>query len=143
MKAACSITGCGREQHARTLCDMHSRRVKNTGDPHNRGSRGGRPLKGAHPTWAAIHKRLYRQRGSARAYACIDCGKNAREWSYDGQDPNELIGNSHQWRLAYSLDLSHYFPRCSSCHRLFDKRLADRPGPPAGLQLLITEGISR
>ncbi|WP_168223326.1 hypothetical protein [Plantibacter sp. M259] len=28
--------------------------------------------------------------------------------------------------MRYSLDLNHYFPRCSSCHRLFDN--AQRKG---------------
>lgn len=101
---------------------MHDRRVQKNGEPHVQGSAGGRPLNGEHPTWAAIHKRLYRTRGPARKYRCVDCGVRAREWSYDGKDPRQLIGYSHKWKLAYSLKLEHYEPRCTPCHRKFDFR---------------------
>ena len=33
--------------------------------------------------------------------------------------------------MAYSLDLSHYHPRCTSCHRKFDGA-GDLPRNPAG-----------
>lgn len=144
VRPECTVDGCTREQHARAMCNTHDRRVKKTGDPHNRGHLGGRPLKGAHPTWAAIHKRLSRSRGPAKKYTCVDCGRRAQEWSYDGNDEQQLVGYSHGWELAYSLNLNHYEPRCSSCHRLFDKRMQKvmpvieyRPGQPASMQLLI------
>ncbi|MDT0211214.1 hypothetical protein [Curtobacterium sp. BRD11] len=126
------------------MCATHDRRVRKTGDPHDRGYLGGRPLIGEHPTWAAIHKRLYRSRGPAKKYTCVDCGRRAQEWSYDGKDDNQLIGRAHGFDLAYSLNLDHYEPRCISCHRIFDNRLRKvmpviiyRPKQPASMQLLI------
>lgn len=116
----CVIDGCQRERHVQGLCVFHDRRVKKGGHPDFTGKPPGRPLKGEHPTWAAIHKRLFRKRGAASSYSCVDCGGKAREWSYDGLDPDQLIDRARGWELAYSLELSHYVPRCSSCHRLLD-----------------------
>ena len=91
----------------------------------------GRPLKGDHLSFAGVHKRLMRLWGPASSRQCVDCEGRAAEWSYDGLDPKQLTGESNGFVLAYSLDLSHYQPRCTSCHRKFDGA-GDRPRDALG-----------
>lgn len=116
----CSIEGCGRKHVAHSYCEMHARRFRKHGDPLVAGEKTGRPPKGEHPGFHAVHKRLHRQRGAASLHRCVDCGGFAREWSYNGNDPAELVGRSGRFEMHYSLDLSFYEPRCVSCHRKFD-----------------------
>lgn len=71
--------------------------------------------------YLSAHDRVTKERGRAKALRCVDCDGAAREWSYDGGDPNELTELVHgRHLLAYSLDVSRYSPRCRSCHRRFD-----------------------
>ena len=116
----CKIDGCGNKAHARELCQKHFARWRKHGDPLHVAPITGRPLNGEMPTWAAIHKRLFRTYGPARDRPCVDCGRSADEWSYRGGSPNELIGRVGRFMCAYTEDLSYYEPRCTSCHRKFD-----------------------
>lgn len=71
--------------------------------------------------YLSAHDRIRRARGPAKTHSCVDCGGVAREWSYNGGDPEQLfevIGGS---RLAYSLDIWRYSPRCKTCHARFDR----------------------
>lgn len=119
----CAVDGCPSTVLAKGLCNTHYLRVKKHGDPH-RVDPGGRPTKGERPSWTAIHKRIDRTRGKATGFVCIDCTGPAREWSYDNADPNELVDRTRRWPLRYSLDLAHYAPRCTPCHRRFDRKAA-------------------
>lgn len=78
------------------------------------------------PGYFDVHRWLTVDRGPATAHACTDCGKPARQWSYDNADPDELIDKG----LRYSRDLDHYVPRCLSCHKRFDIAERDRTGRP-------------
>jgi hypothetical protein len=49
-------------------------------------------------------------------YFRIECGNEAEHWSYDHLDPNEQYGPDG----AYTTDLTHYQPRCVSCHKTYD-----------------------
>lgn len=71
--------------------------------------------------YLSAHDRIRRVRGAAKSHACVDCGGPAREWSYDGGDPAQLIEILRGTRLAYSLDVSRYSPRCKPCHCRFDR----------------------
>jgi hypothetical protein len=111
------------------LCDKHLARRNRNGDPHT--LRGPRVLKGPdHPRWqgsnveyGAVHCRLRSHRGSARSHSCEDCGQPAKQWSYNHDDPNELIQQSGVLQgLPYSSDVNHYSPRCVPCHKRFDLR---------------------
>lgn len=131
--ARCSVEGCDKTAKARELCNKHYKRWRTHGDPLTVGERNGRPLSGDAPTWVTVHKRLARARGSAKGYACVDCGKPAEEWSYDRTDPAELTSTHGKARLRYSLDLARYAPRCVRCHRTFDRSTVIRLyplGPP-------------
>lgn len=74
---------------------------------------------GTSTTYHGAHYYVRKRRGLARRYSCIDCGRPARQWSYDHADPNELVGPTG---LEYSTDPSHYQPRCIGCHAAFDQR---------------------
>lgn len=71
--------------------------------------------------YAGAHDRVKVARGPAKLHPCVDCGARARDWSYDQLDPGELIAqNDHGRGCAYSLNVSHYQPRCKPCHAAFD-----------------------
>lgn len=71
------------------------------------------------------HTLVRRSRGSARLLSCVDCGGLAEEWSYNHQDPNEIVGvvkiGRHTYPATYSADPEFYDPRCRLCHRAFDR----------------------
>ena len=69
-------------------------------------------------TYGAIHRRLGRERGPARDYPCVDCGRAAEAWSYARPDP--VDERADRRGCPYSLDLSRYDPRCRSCHVRLD-----------------------
>lgn len=130
-KTTCQAVGCEHLAHAHGYCSTHLSRFLRHGSPYVVGERLGRPLKGEVPSFAAIHKRLSRTRGPARNFTCVDCGRPAREWSYDGNDPHELVGLVGGFMCPYSLDLDHYEARCVSCHRKYDGA-GDRDRTPDG-----------
>lgn len=71
--------------------------------------------------YQAAHLRVKKARGSAVEHPCIDCGGTAREWSYTGGCPRELVAGDGPWRgITYSPDPERYVPRCVPCHRRFD-----------------------
>lgn len=71
-------------------------------------------------TYRAVHKRLWRTRGSASGYVC-PCGQPAQEWSYDHSDPAPLRGTTPRGRaVTYSADLSRYQALCKVCHSARD-----------------------
>ena len=123
----CTIADCARRHKGRGYCNLHLKRLRKHGDTETIGQ-SGRPPKGELPTWDALHHRLARARGKAADHLCVDCGKNAREWSYNGSDSEQLVGSDHGFFMAYSLNLLNYEPRCTSCHRLFDNALRSKPG---------------
>lgn len=64
------------------------------------------------------HRTLQRARGKAANHACADCGERANEWSYDGDDPDELVDEQGR---AFTRNLDAYSPRCFRCHRIYDE----------------------
>jgi DNA-binding CsgD family transcriptional regulator len=119
----CSVDGCGRRHSAHGYCSTHCNRWRQTGSPQS-----DRPIavRGTPSTYGAVHLRLQAVRGSASAYLCSHCAASAQEWAYDGLDPNARI--DPKGRGAFTPDLSHYFPLCCSCHRIYDR--AQRPPAP-------------
>lgn len=129
-RAGCAIDGCERPYQAQGYCSMHYTRVRKHGDPRHEWVPTGRPPKADHLGYDAAHRRVRRERGPASQHSCIDCGKPAREWSYRGGDPAELISGSAERRehpgMPYSIKPEFYDPRCTSCHRIFDDTTAGR-----------------
>ncbi len=92
-----------------------------------RGAGTGRPRNPV-VTYDGAHMRIYRERGKAKYYACVDCGATAQDWSYDRTDPDELTGevvtpDGRPIMVPYSMKPEHYSPRCKSCHIRLDRRL--------------------
>ena len=54
-----------------------------------------------------VHDRIIRKFGKASRYKCIDCKKQARDWSNND-------------RKKYTLNFERYKPRCTFCHRKYD-----------------------
>lgn len=73
-------------------------------------------------TYSAIHQRLRVRRGAAKDSRCVDCGGQARQWSYMHDCPGERIGIAHdgQTPAPFCPHLEHYDPRCVSCHKAYD-----------------------
>jgi hypothetical protein len=119
----CSVADCNTKAHARGWCTKHWNRWRRTGDPLGL-RQNGRPVKGEAPGYDAAHRRISRTMGTAKGFACVDCGNRADEWSYNGGDPDELItdpATRHETAgLRYSLDAAYYSPRCVRCHRAMD-----------------------
>lgn len=122
---ACTAEQCNAEHAARGWCKIHHQRWLRWGDPLAVHS----PLRGEEsPKWIGdkisygpAHARIRSAYGPAKSHKCIDCGDQARDWSYNHNDPNEKleIGISAK-PVAYSADPLYYSPRCRSCHSLFD-----------------------
>jgi hypothetical protein len=71
--------------------------------------------------YGGAHRRVYRLRGQATGHPCVDCGLPADDWSYNHDDPDELISKERAG-VAYSLKPEHYSPRCKSHHNQLDHR---------------------
>jgi hypothetical protein len=114
-KPQCSVDGCAlpAKSHAQDMCDKHYTRARRHGDPNQVDIKPGDNI-------STIHKRLSKARGSATRYACVECGKPAKQWAYDNADPAEKWGLNNGCLCAYSLDMDHYQPMCASCHKRFD-----------------------
>lgn len=137
VKGKCSI--CGKPVHAHGFCSKHLSRYLKTGDPLKVSDLRGRPLSGEQPGYDAVHRRLRRSRGPAKNFACVDCGKPATGWSYDNSDPAELRQMVRGRILAYSLDPARYQPRCTGCHRKFDRAAEQRQRDRSGRFMPRTE----
>lgn len=128
--AHCEVDGCMKPDTEAGLCSMHGARKRRHGDvdrvvplderTYHRGD--------ANTQWAGndvgyggAHIRVAAQRGPASDYACIDCGTQAGQWSYDHADPNERLAELVSAnKVAYSPSPAHYDPRCVPCHKMFD-----------------------
>lgn len=59
--------------------------------------------------YSARHWRVYRARGKAKDQLCVDCRKQARDWS-------QIHGTT-------GLESEHYEPRCRKCHSVYDDHI--------------------
>lgn len=118
----CSVDACTGPLRARkTLCEKHYQRLHRHGDVHHPG-RQHMPRLEAHWKWTgsdgsynAVHHRLTKKRGPARAQTCA-CGAPAKHWAYDHTDPDERAGADG----PFSTDLARYRPMCVPCHKALD-----------------------
>lgn len=77
---------------------------------------------GSVPSYTTAHQRVSTLWGKASLYPCItDCGRPAREWAYDGTDPEQLYGKRVGGMSYYSAWPEFYMPMCLSCHKRRDK----------------------
>jgi hypothetical protein len=119
MPKLCIEPQCAEKHYAKGWCIRHYTRQRRHGDSllHNRNS----------TNYKAVHQRL----GRASDHKCV-CGRQAQEWSYRGDDPNELTQQgrygSKELLLRYSLDARHYDALCKPCHISRDRRGAIQRG---------------
>lgn len=111
----------------RCACDCGRERLVNAGDLNRNGDANTCGDRRVHRRadvagYTAAHQRCRSDRGRVQDLECVDCGHPARHWSYNHDDPDELLGMSGRSTslIAYSLDPSHYSPRCVPCHKRFD-----------------------
>lgn len=108
------------------LCDCGKTRVVSVGDLNRYGHRSTCGDRNAHRRndsgYGAAHWRCVKDRGPSTSYSCVDCGEQARQWSYNHDDPNELLGTSGLGGqvMPFSLKPEYYSPRCVPCHKRFD-----------------------
>lgn len=123
-RGECTVDGCGLDDCGpHGLCPKHRARQVRHGDPlayrPNPLPSGpdNKSWTGEQATNKAVHQRLRKLRGSARHYACVDCGGPAAHWSYDHKASDERYCPEHG---PYTTNLDHYEPRCVSCHKRYD-----------------------
>lgn len=123
-RSRCTVAECDSLSYARGFCSKHYHRARKSGDPLVVGDHyPGRPRLDR-PGYAAAHKRVMRARGKASEFSCVDCGRRAHEWSYDGGSAAEIRGDDGAGHtLCWSPDESDYSPRCRPCHRRRDESL--------------------
>lgn len=107
-------------------CDCGRTRLVSAGDLNRYGdvaTCGHRPThhRSEDAGYSAAHDRVRRDRGPIGEHLCTNCGDQAKHWSYDHNDPDELLeyGLSAN-AVAYSLNPDHYSPRCVPCHKRYD-----------------------
>ncbi len=119
----CVVEGCQTEalSHTNPMCAMHDTRVRRHGDPVVK-LPNGLPLY-LNPFWqgddigySAAHSRIRSVRGKASGKSCVDCGAQAKQWSYSHACERELYSDMG----PYSPDWNQYEPRCVPCHKDFD-----------------------
>lgn len=79
-------------------------------------------------SYTAAHKRVFRFRGSAKGYTCVDCDSPAEEWSYRGGStfeqsglrPTRKNGKTIYMNSVWSGYIFDYDPRCVKCHKEYD-----------------------
>lgn len=117
----CSVEGCEEEHFGRGWCSKHYSRWKVTGDPLTERPVGvnvkPRPVPVPY-NWRTMHTHLEREQGKARRRKCTYCGAQARDWSYNYEDPDVQYEPGNE--MPFSLKLEHYIPLCSSCHHRLD-----------------------
>jgi len=133
----CQVEGCTKPDREGGYCTMHGARIRRHGSPdvvipvESRQRHYGPDHHNwrATPSYGTVHHRLRAHRGPAKAHQCVDCGRQAEEWSYNGV--SEARG-----AMPFTPDLSEYVPRCIPCHRRHDSTRGVTPGQrhagPAG-----------
>lgn len=69
------------------------------------------------PKYRTVHGWLRTRRGRATDHSCAICGKPARDWAFDNQEPSWSEPISGR---PYHEDLDRYRPLCRNCHRRED-----------------------
>lgn len=90
-------------------------------------NRNGQPVDKSHwnykevVEYRAAHDRIKYALGPASDNDCVDCGRQARDWSLIPEATDVLISQKGSSAgLAYSLNVDDYVARCRSCHKTLD-----------------------
>mgnify|MGYP007028412764 CR=1 FL=1 len=74
------------------------------------------PTHKGYVSYGYAHTLVKDKKGPASEHMCV-CGDQAREWAYDGKDPEQIVGIVTNLGMVYSLNPDHYMPMCAPCHR--------------------------
>lgn len=114
----CRLDGCDGRAVPGKLCKKHQERLRRYGSVDAVMRKG--PAPGTRRTeevgYSGAHKRLGPVGGMC------GCGRPAKEWSYDHDDPEELL--DPRVGRPYSLKADHYQALCVPCHRKRDQGAA-------------------
>lgn len=114
-QAWCLAENCEKPARSRHLCHKHYKRWQVFGET---GIERISERDSSHTiSYRGAHRRVEAAFGSARMQSCVECGESALEWSYDHEDPEEVLDERG---IPYSVTPSFYRPMCISCHRNFD-----------------------
>lgn len=73
--------------------------------------------------YEGMHSRLRADRGRAAQYECMDCTKQATDWSLKYNAASVIKAQTGRAAGSlYSLDVNDYEPRCSDCHKKYDAK---------------------
>ncbi len=112
---SCLIEQCGGKPVGRGYCKKHYLRLWRRGTTEK--------FKYDYSEkYVAVHMRVSRINGKASDSLCADCESQAEDWSYDNQDPDELMVMRNGSNIKYSAKPEHYEPRCRRCHKAFDAK---------------------
>jgi hypothetical protein len=119
----CTFPGCTRRPIARGYCSAHLRQQR----VHGRMVAIRERTVWDACTYSAVHHRCRHIWGRVQQYPCLDCGRPAEEWAYDGKDPTELYAERTDWGkrksiVPYSRFPEFYMPMCKACHKRRDMR---------------------
>lgn len=78
------------------------------------------------PSVLALHKRIHKKYGKASERDCVDCGKQALDWSLNGS--------------VYTDNIEDYSPRCRRCHLKYDMTQERRNNLSVALKKAYAEG---
>ena len=70
-------------------------------------------------SYGTAHAAVKRERGSASAYPCQNCGRPANDWAYTN-DAGDLEQIDPRSGFRYADGVEFYVPLCRSCHKRFD-----------------------
>ena len=117
----CEVDGCDSKPRSSCalMCEVHYYRMRRNDSLEAHGNDAGELnhlWTGDAVGYRALHSRIKRSKGSAAEYQCVDCGKQAKHWSYDHLSDSEKQAPQG----VYSTDLDRYEPRCVACHMTFD-----------------------
>lgn len=126
----CSVPQCERAIRYKraALCQQHYKRQRGGYPDWDRPLQYRSEFNGCPQIAATVHDRIRRLWGPARHHHCVACGKSARDWAYDGTDPDELYlpeswSDSNIWQKCSAYP-EFYMPLCPSCHKRRDARAA-------------------
>lgn len=109
-------TAIGRGYKVETIMARHGIPARPAIKRHQRGAANATWV-GELASYAAAHTRVYSARGRAADHPCVDCGEQAKDWSYLGDCPSEQRDERGR---VYSPDPEMYAARCRKCHRAYD-----------------------
>lgn len=113
-------------------CNKHYQRWLKHGDPSVTLSVGeaNHNWSGENVTYYGAHQRIKKALGPPGAYQCIadGCMSPAKEWAYNGLDPDQKYEVMRPQRgplkAFYSVNPEYYEPMCVACHRRKDSAQA-------------------